>query len=261
MGTWPTRVPPTTLSDLDAGRSPANRSPVTSIDPPEVRARFDSGLSLVDAIVRQVCAEVGDVLPGNELVSFGREGLLEAARRYDPDRGVPFLRFAQYRVRGAVLDGMRRHAQLPRRAHEKVKALRAATSAAEGMVEDTTAAVAAGLRGEAADQRLADQLAIFATAMAVGFGAALALDDDGTTIAVDESRSPEEQMQSAELMRVVHEEIDRLPEIEAVLVRRHILGEESLDTAAASMGLSKSWASRLVTRAMATLTRRLKRAI
>lgn len=234
---------------------------MTSLDPPEVRVRFDSGLSLVDAVVRQVCAEVGDVLPNDELVSFGHEGLLEAARRYDPDRGVPFLRFAHYRVRGAVLDGMRRHAQLPRRAHEKVKALRAATSAAEGMVEDTAAAVAAGLRGEAADQRLADQLAVLATAMAVGFGSALALDDDGNTIAVDESRSPEDQMQSAELMRIVQEEIDRLPEIEATLIRRHILGEESLETAAASMGLSRSWGCRLVTRAMATLTRRLKRAI
>ena len=203
---------------------------------------------------------MGEVLPRDEMASFGREGLLEAARRYDPDRGVPFRRFAQYRIKGCILDGMRRHAELPRRTHEKVRALRAATAAAEGMFEDTAAAVAAGLQGTAADQRLADHLATLATAMAVGFGAPTAIDDNGARTIVSEDDDPEQRLAQAELIGMVQRELARLPEVEATLIRRYVLDEQPLEKAAASVGLSKSWASRVMARGVATLTRRLQAA-
>ena len=55
----------------------------------------------------------------DDLVAFGFGGLLEAERRFDPARGVRFRTFAYYRVRGAMLDGVRKMAHLPRRAHER----------------------------------------------------------------------------------------------------------------------------------------------
>lgn len=200
------------------------------------------------------------MLPVSEMVSFGREGLLDAARRYDPERGVPFRRFAHYRVRGAVLDGMRRHAELPRRAHEKVKALRAANSVADGMWEDTAVAVASGIQGQAADQRLADHLAVLATAMAVGISTDLevARDERGTASFIDPADSAEDAVLRAELLKVVHQELDRLPEPEGTLIRRHILGEEGLEDVSASVGLSKSWGSRIMARGIQTLSRRLQ---
>ena len=48
----------------------------------------------------------------DDLVSFGREGLLDAARRYDESRGVPFRVYASFRVRGATYDGVRRTSAL-----------------------------------------------------------------------------------------------------------------------------------------------------
>lgn len=242
---------------LDTSARPSNRARVAHVDPPEVRSRFEAELGLVDAIVRQLCRALGDFLSHDELVSFGQEGLLDAARRYDPDRGIPFRRFAQYRIRGAVLDGMRRHADLPRRTHEKVRALRAATAVADGLSEDTAAAVAAGLHGAAADQRLADHLANLATAMAVGLGATFAKGDDGDLVNVDEDETPEESLERSELMLLVRTELDRLPDVEATLIRRHVLGDESLDKVSADLGLSKSWGSRLLARGMSTLSRRM----
>jgi RNA polymerase sigma factor for flagellar operon FliA len=41
------------------------------------------------------------------LVQEGMRGLIDAARRYDPRRGVAFTTYAKYRVRGAILDGLR----------------------------------------------------------------------------------------------------------------------------------------------------------
>ncbi len=42
----------------------------------------------------------------DDLIGYGQVGLAEAARDFDPDRGVQFTTFAYYRVRGAILDGL-----------------------------------------------------------------------------------------------------------------------------------------------------------
>jgi RNA polymerase sigma factor for flagellar operon FliA len=60
-------------------------------------------------------------------------------------------------------------------------------------------------------------------------------------------------------MSVVKTAIEDLPEEEATLVRRHYLGGERFDLVAKELGLSKSWASRLHTRAVKRLTKRLKK--
>ena len=64
---------------------------------PEVLERFSSGLQLVEIIARQVLRTLGGAAELDELLSFGREGLWDAARRFDDSRGV----------RSAVLCGMR----------------------------------------------------------------------------------------------------------------------------------------------------------
>lgn len=225
-------------------------------DPPEVLKRFESELRLVEIIAHQLRAEMGEVLDHEELVSFGREGLLVAARRYDPNRGVSFRQFANYRVRGAMIDGMRSHGARSRRAQEKLRALRAAQTVSEGMYEDTAASIVAGLNGAAADQQLAKTLASMATAMAVGFMAEAAVSDDEFT-AVDEAGDPEEEVARAEMLRLLRAEIQQLSEVEAALVRRHFFEGEQLSHVAASLGLSKSWGSRMLARAIAKLTERL----
>ena len=48
----------------------------------------------------------------DDLIGWGHMGLIEAAARYDPRRGVTFRTFAHRRIRGAMLDGIRREASL-----------------------------------------------------------------------------------------------------------------------------------------------------
>jgi len=221
-------------------------------------ARFQSELRLVDAVAGQVRREMGDALEMQELVSFGQEGLFQAARRYDPDRGIPFAKFAYYRVRGAMLDGMRSHGALSRRMHEKLRALQAAHLMTSGFYEDTRAAVGGGLSEEAADERLSDELASLATAMAVGFVGHESSVQEGQRVEVDR-RLPDAQMEEGELLRLVHEELDKLPEAEAELVRRHFLHDEFVEDIAADLGLSKSWGSRLMSRGIQRLSKRLRK--
>lgn len=64
----------------------------------------------------------------DELQSAGAEGLIEAALRYDPTSGTPFVAFAHYRIRGAMIDAARRAAPQVRRRNRALRAL-AATQA------------------------------------------------------------------------------------------------------------------------------------
>ena len=88
----------------------AKRQPIHDKD--QVR----EGMLLVEAIVRQLRAWRRCVLSHDDMVSLGNEGLVDAMMRFDPSRGVEFKAYASQRIRGAILDGMRREGRMPRRA-------------------------------------------------------------------------------------------------------------------------------------------------
>jgi RNA polymerase sigma factor for flagellar operon FliA len=227
-------------------------------EPSEELRRFESALDLVDAIARRIAREVGSSVEMDELLSFGREGLLDAARKFDPERGVPFRGYASFRVRGAILDGVRKSSRLPRRAHQRLRALDAAGRVSEGAAEDALAPAAPGTTAAVAERALGDHLAAMATAIAMGLLASTAHGEEGERVPVDTRASPEEELARAELLAVVRTSIGELPHEEAELVRRHYLEGERFDHVAAELGLSKSWASRLHTRALRRLTEKLR---
>lgn len=226
-------------------------------DPPEVLARFEQHLSLVEPVARQVRKSCGNEVELDDLLSFARVGLLDAARRFDAARGVPFTAYARLRMRGAVIDGARSLKTLPRRVHNKLRSLEAASNYSEGMTEDVLATQRPTV-GAAAEQALGDHLAGMATAMALGLVARTAYEGEGERIAVAQGPDPEGMVASAEIGQRVREAIATLPPQEAELVRRHYLEGERFDQVSADLGLSKSWGSRLHTRALQRLGKRLR---
>ena len=224
----------------------------------EELARFESGLDLVEALARRIAREVGAHAELADLVSYGREGLLDAARKFDPARGVPFRGYASFRIRGAIIDGIRQSSRLPRRAHERLNGLSAANRTSEGAYEDALAPAPPGSTAADAERALGEHLAAMATAVAVGLLSTTAYGDEGERVPIATSATPEEALGRAELLDVVRRAIGELPEEEQTLVRRHYLEGERFDHVAAELGLSKSWASRLHTRAIKRLTEKLK---
>jgi RNA polymerase sigma factor for flagellar operon FliA len=227
-------------------------------DSPEVLDRFHGALDLVEVVARQVRRSLGGGVELDDLVSYGREGLLDAARRFDASRGVPFRAYANFRVRGAVIDGVRASARLPRRVHERLRALDGARHVSEGASEDTLAAPPVPGTAADAERALSAHLAAMVTAMAVGLVAEPGRGEEGELTSVDARETPEEMLGRSELMSRVRTAISTLPKEEAELVRRHYLEGERFDRVAAELGLSKSWASRLHTRAIGRLTKRLR---
>lgn len=84
-------------------------------------------LGLVQRMANKVRRQMGDGL-GADLVSAGYEALVHAALRYRPESGVPFAAFAHYRVRGAMIDAIRKSNPTLRRQRRALQALEASQS-------------------------------------------------------------------------------------------------------------------------------------
>ena len=172
-------------------------------------------------------------IPGDleDLVAFGFGGLLEARHRFDPGRGVRFQTFAYHRVRGAMLDGVRKMSQLPRRAHERLVA------ASEGSPTAAPTAL------DKAFTRISGSLAT-ATVLQGRFG----------------DESPEELLLKNESVTRLLQALPSLSARKRVLVRGFYFEGRSIDAMARELGISKSWASRLHTSALRQLRGALEEA-
>jgi RNA polymerase sigma factor for flagellar operon FliA len=230
--------------------------PANATDTPEVLARFAAELDLVDIIARQMRGRIGQAVTVDDLRSFGREGLLQAARTFDESRGVPFRRWANLRIRGAMIDGVRQWGELPRRLYRELRALEAGDQLLEVYDEEDAARPAA--TPNEADARLTTYLAAMATAIAVGRVAPVA---EGEIDAESLDATPEDLVGNAELGARVRAIVARLPDRERELVERHYFGDETLEAAAASLGLSKSWGSRLHARAIESIAVELRKLV
>ena len=157
---------------------------------------------MIDRLARRMANKAGIPSLQDDLWSAGALGLLDAARRFEEGRGARFETFAEHRVRGAMLDEMRRLDHLPRRLRERS--------------EDVAKArreLAVALGRPAEDEEVAGKLDMTASELHDVEGAALPLveldpDHDGN----DETPPPEERLDRARQSKRLAGLIGRLPE-------------------------------------------------
>jgi len=90
--------------------------------------------TVIDRIVRRIVMRTGLQSAFDDLWSAGALGLLEAARRFDASRGVTFETFVEHRIRGAMLDELRRMDHLPRRLRSRTDDLQKAKKKLQGQL-------------------------------------------------------------------------------------------------------------------------------
>ena len=202
---------------------------------------------LVERIVRGLIRELDLSCDPDDLRGWGFQGRLEAKQRFDATRGVRFSAFAHYRIRGAILDGVRSQGFLRRRAYARLKALEATDAVSEQLAEEhgDRAPMSAEARAEALDVTLGKITAAFLIS-AVGQG---------------EDRAPEapdQQLESAEVKGMVQKGLGELPERERTLLEAVYFEGATIEAVGLRMGLSKSWASRLHAKALDRLRKHLE---
>jgi len=202
----------------------------------------------VRAIAQQTRAQLGLDSPIEDLVAFGFQGLLEARQRFDSSKGVAFKSFAHYRVRGAILDGVRAMARLPRRAYARLRAAEALDQMSEANAENQAGA-AARPTGVEGNLRSIDSIL---GRVAAAYTVAISAED-----AALGAGSPEEALLHEERLVKMREALEKLPDRERHMIEGHYFQGKRFDTLSAELGISKSWGSRVHTHALDLLRQAL----
>lgn len=208
-------------------------------------------LGFVAALATKLSKTLGWAIEHADLVAYGQKGLLEAASRWDPTVGAAFSTFAYYRIRGAMLDGVRTMGWYSRADHARYEAEERANQLLQNLNDRDTAATQAAGEQSGQDkgavlEQIADTLSQVAAVHVVSLAAAESV--------VDESQgSADERLGDAQASARIREAVAALPERERTLMEVYYFQGKSLEEAGAAIGLSKSWASRLHARAVAQL--------
>jgi RNA polymerase sigma factor FliA len=120
-------MPASVLPTATRRRSTPARSAATRRPAPTVRvdrdALLESHVGLVHHVARQIVRRIGDAVALDELVSAGTLGLLQAADSFDAARGLSFSTHAVPRIRGAILDELRKLDGAPRNLRRRTREL------------------------------------------------------------------------------------------------------------------------------------------
>jgi len=211
------------------------------MDSPEVIERVRVGLALVDRIARRFDRALDGSIEGEDLAGYGRIGLLAAARAFDPNRGLSFAAYAAIRIRGAIWDAARAEAAMRLRG----------VSAEHLPSQEFGAAHSRGIR------KLSERLAETSPLGTLGVVLEVTSQEDGE-FAVTYA-DPEQELSEAQFAAFVVRCIQDLSHEEAELVRRHCLEHERIDRVGQDLGISKSWASRMLGRAIKRLRKQARR--
>jgi len=202
-------------------------------------------LPLVSAVVNRLAMTLPEHVDHDDLYSVGLIGLLQALRNYNPACGTSFETYARVRVRGAMLDELRRMDWVPRTIHEKARRIKAVLGELEQKLGKTpTEAQMAKAMNISVDeyQELLDEVrpAAFVCLDAVN---ASEEGDSGPlyeVIADQTSEGPVEKVSNNELKQVIFERLKELPEMQRKVLALYYLEDMHLREIAEVFKLTES---------------------
>ena len=206
---------------------------------------------LVAHVVYETIARVPSYVDRNDLRSAGLLALVAAARSFDPDRGVPFARYAMPRIRGAMVDELRSvdwATRSVRRRSREIEEARARLAATMGAFpDDETVAAALGLTLDEVNR--VDSEAARATVLPLDAGAQQGLAE---VLPVREA-GPEERVVHLERVRYLADAVEELPERMRLVVRGYFLEERPMAELAEELGVTESRVSQVRAEALVLL--------
>jgi len=241
------------VSEHDPQRVSRHRTVLMRPNDAGIAALVEQGLDVVPVVVASLAARFPRHVDRAELLRAGILGVVEAAWRFDPTRGVPFERFAARRVRGAVLDAVRADDWMPR-------SVRAAARRIE--LVDTALTARFGRRPTAAEigrelDLSADRVDRVRAAAAAGVIDRIDLFDDVPGTIDGQSVEPTAALEREELLVYLRDALGSLSDRHRrVILGQFVEGRTSLDLAD-ELGVSRSRVSQLRSEALAELRRRI----
>lgn len=213
-------------------------------------------------LVRRVALHVASRLPSKvelaDLTQAGFLGLLDAARKFDADKGVRFWTYAELRIRGSILDSLRGLDWLPRSLRRRRRELDAAALRLE-----------AGLGRTPTDEEMASELALTTERFRkvvdeVRLAEARAemvegLDSVDVFVRDPRAKNPHDLLERRELVTLLARGIESLSERERLVISLYYHEELTMKEIGEVVGVNESRISQIHSKAVQTLRARLLR--
>lgn len=215
---------------------------------------------LVSYHVQRIAVGLPKNVSRDDLTSLGMMGLFDALNKFDINRDLKFDTYASFRVRGAIIDGLRKEDWLPRSAREKAKRMEAQIEQLEQK-----------LMRHATPEELAEHMnlsveEIYQTVHEHFFSNVLSINEqldqeesDGKSFVIrdDHTKTPEQHMIHSELLGDLAQKIQKLNEKEQLVISLFYTEEMTLTEIGEMLELSTSRISQIHSKALFKLRKLL----
>jgi len=217
--------------------------------------RVAAGLPFVESLARRMASTMPHSIDLGDLVQDGMLGLMDAAHRFDEGRGIKFETFAERRVRGAMIDALRRDAwpRGVRRVRRELEAAREQLRRELG-AEPTLSDLARRVGTE--ESRLEKTIVRINTIESTSPLANLDTQDCAMLPAVlvpSEPPSPDRLYEQTEARDRIRAALSRLPARERRIVSLYYFGDATMKQIGQAIGVNESRVSQLHARAIQRL--------
>ncbi|MGN7611350.1 FliA/WhiG family RNA polymerase sigma factor [Magnetococcales bacterium HHB-1] len=245
-----------------AGKKEAIEKEWNSLSREEIILKYSP---LVRYVVSRIALKLPQSIEQDDLYQVGVLGLIDAVSKYDPQRAIKFQTYAEFRIRGAILDELRSLDWVPR-------AVRQTAS----QIQDAYNKLESRLQRPAEDQEVASELGMDVKTFynqldsvrnlsIVSFEDLRPATDDGEdwdvleVLADPDVPDPIEAIGLQELRRALGEAIKTLPEKERLVVTLYYYEELTMSEIGAVLGLTESRISQLHSKAALRMRARIRR--
>jgi RNA polymerase sigma factor FliA len=219
---------------------------------------------MIKYVAHRIAMRLPPHIEVDDLISVGCLGLIDAIDKYDSTRGAKFKTYAEFRVRGAILDELRSMDWVPRSVRQKASAM-------DGVVQK----LQNKLGRPPEDDEIAEEMGIgldelFSTLNETKSMPILSLEDLGIAKESGEQQSlldclagkgdadPHTHLRLVELKEIIAKAIDTLPEKERLMISLYYYEELTMKEIGAVLDITESRVSQIHSKAVLRLRNKLK---
>ena len=214
---------------------------------------------LVKLVAGRLSMYLGHNVEFDDLVSYGIFGLIDAIDKFDMDKNVKFETYASLRIRGAILDQIRKMDWIPRSVRQKQK-----------MIDSANARIEASLGRSATDEEIAEELEISIDDYYTMQGQTkvtnlVSLDEfveQGSEMRMDPTgnshfEQPDRAIEKEEMTKMISSALTELTDKERQVVMLYYYEEMTLKEISMVLEVSESRVSQLHTKSLVKLKKKL----
>ncbi|MGU3469607.1 FliA/WhiG family RNA polymerase sigma factor [Paenibacillus sp. D51F] len=220
------------------------------------KALIEQYLPLVDYVTNRMAIGLPKNVSKDDLASNGAMGLIDAIDKFDYKRGLQFETYASWRIRGAIIDGLRQGDWVPRSVREKAKRIEEAYQHLEQQYLRSVSDVEISSYLQVTEREFTTMLQEIAVTTVCSLEDPIREEESETrmSLLVDEkAKNPDHKVHEFFLKESLVKGIERLTEKERIVVSLFYYEELSLSEIAEVMSLSPSRISQLHSKAILRL--------